>query len=966
MLNSVPKPPHLKLQLRVEEVLEARYGQLRRWAGMLTRGDLDKAEDVVHDLYVSMSLTKPDLSRVENLDNYLYKCLRHIYLSQLSQSSREALQSVTAADFDSIQLALWARNNGDLLQQQNDLRHICNYVVWRKAHFKGASYFILRFYHGYHLNEIAKLAGLTLAAIQAKLSQTRSEVQLYMQAPDRPQLKSGRNAMPEPSLLWNAVSSPDLFQELRKMILDARDGECLPEDELLAHYISSDRITISSSLLSHIVSCERCLSLIDRHFHRPTLKDREPLFRSSMGNSEGKKSSHQKIDSGQKALQQSVQRQCEEIYQHRPGRLSIAVDGKIIASHDVRARQSMLSARIERPENANFVEVFSEQHLRIAFIPLEQLPPEGPHEQIQRVSLSDGRWMTLVLTFDGMGLNSEVTYFDPALNSEAPGNINDNAVVLVRKQAPVEEDTGTENTSPSGTVEGNIKPFPGAKSRLIDYLTKLSSRLSSNLTRIPLPDMNPIFATAMVLAVASVLCFALWLHQSSHITAKTLLGRAEVWDSTAHKQVAPGVIHQKVRITTARRTMDRDIYRDAQGTRTPRKEALAAEDQQLKDRLALAGVNWNEPLSATGYQDWHDRQRESQDLVARAGTHLLKLTTVIPNGGAVAQESLTVRDTDFHPVERTIELRDADTIEIAELNYEVMPWGPDTNEWFEPTVLSSGEISRTRQPFLPSLPVRLTEAQLDYAELSARLALNQLHADNGERIEIVRTPSGIQVKGIVETDGRKRELETQLRLIAHVIPSIFSYSDMERQRNADSDISSIRASSVTSQSTPLEDYLIGKGWSRDRLRELSYHLFDSSVTVYRESTAIAALMQQYSSKSQLSPENSLILGELVASHKFRLTSALQEEERGIAETNLSESVAKSNNSSNLMTDARQNADLIKELVSASNTESRPAQSIVPELLDSITQLRTVVSHLPENPRGSANSSVSRQAHSEQH
>jgi hypothetical protein len=33
----------------------------------------------------------------------------------------------------------------------------------------------------------------------------------------------------------------------------------------------------------------------------------------------------------------------------------------------------------------------------------------------QRVHLSDDRWLELVLTFDGLGLNSQVAYFDPAM-----------------------------------------------------------------------------------------------------------------------------------------------------------------------------------------------------------------------------------------------------------------------------------------------------------------------------------------------------------------------------------------------------------------------------------------------------------------------------------------------------------------------------------------------------------------------
>ena len=60
-------------------------------------------------------------------------------------------------------------------------------------------------------------------------------------------------------------------------------------------------------------------------------------------------------------------------------------------------------------------EVFSEHDAWLALLPVEELPPSGSSVKSQRVELSDDRWLELVLTFDGLGLNSEVSYSDPAL-----------------------------------------------------------------------------------------------------------------------------------------------------------------------------------------------------------------------------------------------------------------------------------------------------------------------------------------------------------------------------------------------------------------------------------------------------------------------------------------------------------------------------------------------------------------------
>jgi DNA-directed RNA polymerase specialized sigma24 family protein len=137
------KPPVPAVAVRTEQVLESYYGQLVEWGTLLTRGDVEKAIDLVHDFWLHLTLTRPDLTGIANLEGYLYTCLRHIYLSGLASSSREALQFVSTAEFDSIGQVLAPNRTGDLLQKQN------GYAVWRKAYTKSASYFVLRFFHGY-------------------------------------------------------------------------------------------------------------------------------------------------------------------------------------------------------------------------------------------------------------------------------------------------------------------------------------------------------------------------------------------------------------------------------------------------------------------------------------------------------------------------------------------------------------------------------------------------------------------------------------------------------------------------------------------------------------------------------------------------------------------------------------------------------------------------------------------------
>jgi DNA-directed RNA polymerase specialized sigma24 family protein len=153
-----------------------------------------QSQDIVHELCFHLKLSTPDLSKVQNLDGYLYTFLRHVYLSDIARSAREALQSVSPDDFDSIQIAFRSPTSGDPLQEQNDLRRSCSYVALRKGQAKSVSYFILRFFHGYFRREIATVAGVPLSTIDPKLNKVRSEVHLYLAEPRKASVHEPRVA----------------------------------------------------------------------------------------------------------------------------------------------------------------------------------------------------------------------------------------------------------------------------------------------------------------------------------------------------------------------------------------------------------------------------------------------------------------------------------------------------------------------------------------------------------------------------------------------------------------------------------------------------------------------------------------------------------------------------------------------------------------------------------------------------
>jgi DNA-directed RNA polymerase specialized sigma24 family protein len=957
MLPTPTKWKTAAVSVRPEKIVERYYPRLLEWAAFLTREGQARSEDIVHDLYLYMALAKPDLSHVENLDNYLYQSLRHVYLAAVTRAARESLQTVTTADFDSIRGVLWARPNHDILQQQNELRRICCYATWRKAQMKGASYFVLRFFHGYTLHEIATIAGLPLSTIQPKLSEARADVRAYIADSHHVRLV-GKVTPPEPVELWNSISWPKLFLELRAMILNARKGECLSEWELAKYFRSAVPKPVPSARLSHIASCEQCLALIDSIFQRPTLKDREPL--DGVDGPNGTRADDMGSRS-RSALLRRAESLRKEVYDHRPQILSIAVNGKIVASLDIQAQRNGFSAHTEGFDEAPFVEVLSEQGLQLALLWFDEIPPQGSSNRRQRVCLSDDRWVDLEISFDGTGLKAEAIYFAPELAAvgepailEAIEDVNEEFepdAVQMEVDTSVQSFHGGHLSSPDAENKASAR---SSRSKSQPWFGLLAARLRTWFNAYKLA-MNPIFTTALVLAAGSVLCFLIWWHQPPNISANALLIRAEKWDSAPQNPAMPGVIYQKVQIRTGKRTVNREIYRDAQGVRTLRHQELASDDALLRDKLADADVDWNQPLSAGGYQDWHDHQRVREDSITRAGSHLLSLTTKLPDG-PVREQTLTVRDSDFHPVERTIRFRDDEQVEIAELSYEELPWSKINPNLFNPIASTGGMTS------LPSLPLKVfampSEGQLDEAELSARLVLNQLRADTGEQIEIIRDPSGIVVKGVVETEQRRRELDDRLYMLPHVTASISSIEALKAKPSQVGELSSVKVIEMQTQATPLETYYLAHGRSIAPVGDLAQHLFNLAYAINLESRAIDDLQHRFAHEEAISTVASSTLTDLLFTHKHKLLAALKDEEKLLTDAQIEAPRSRQTASSNgtdfaLATLAERNLALAKELALSKGGNGRSAETIAWELTTTMSELNRFAHEMQVVPQNSA-------------
>ena len=471
-------------------------------------------------------------------------------------------------------------------------------------------------------------------------------------------------------------------------------------------------------------------------------------------------------------------------------------------------------------------------------------------------------------------------------------------------------------------------------------------RLSS-----PLPALSFGVALGLILGVLGAVG---WRRQERpRITSNALLVRAEGSYTAAG---TAGVVHQTVRIRARQQTLERSLYWDLAGKRRPRRSALTGQEEALRSALSGAGVDWDRPVSAASYQAWHDQQHERSDRITKLRGHLLLLTTSVPEG-TVAEESLTVRDTDFHPVRRTVGFRDRDTVEIAELNFQVLPWNAVEAGAFEPIGgLAKPLVSATPgpRPALPSLPLELASAdQLDETELTARLVLSQFHADTGEQIELHRSPREVVVEGLVESDARKRELQAQLQGIRNLKVEIQSVADLSKQPMPAVQAIEISAAPLPDQPSPLESTLKARGESVDTISTLAQQLFMNALAISQESRAIADLQSRFTAERQMSVIASATLADLMYSHHERLGEALGDERALLAKIGGASSPSRDAGvpQASLLELAARNLALASELTQTNAPARRPAEAIAGDMTAATGSLAAAARRSYENPQG---------------
>ncbi|GGH17431.1 RNA polymerase sigma factor [Silvibacterium dinghuense] len=920
-----PRLPDSDSGLTLESLFAAKYTWLLRWALHFSHNDRAQAEDLVQETFVRILNLRGSIDG-DNIEALLYTQLRFAYLTERRRN--HLLQNLDVVDFDTLTIGLRTFSTLDQMQVQNDLRRILEYLLWRRRAAKFASFFLLRFFHGFAVDEVAAICRVTRNAIDLGLRNAREELKSYLADPARMQVL-GRGAAPEVRQLNSTLSSPEFADALIESIFAASCGHC-PATELERRYAALNAPSLDIDLLAHIVSCRACLEKIRRIGAAPPDLPASSSMETGRRRSRSKRSLSSEKDILARIFTHGRERM-REIFYHDPSELVMVLNGEVAAVRDISSARAILKVEARSIEKLELIEIFSEQGLLMLMLPVTEHPPQASPELSSGVVLSRDRNLRLSLRFTAEGALIEAHYFDPQFGAVFAGNENFTPRPRQDDESPAElklEDVRKTDRS---------------------QLQQIWTRLRNWLYIQPLIPVS-----AIVLLAAGLAIWQHTTHPEEQIQVSAMLNdsvRAERQHRIAH---GPGIVHQSVEIHSSRGIFHHDLYRDIDGRRRPRPQSINSAEKELRDKLADAGLEWNDPLSVAGFEAWRDHIAGEQDSVAHTAAGLITVTTHAPSG-PVLSESVTLRLSDLHPVARSLVYRDQETIQIAELSYEVLPWDARSEQWFEPL---SSRTTISHPITLPQAyhPATLTTADLDVTELAAMLALQQLNAET-ERLEIVRSVGGVTVKGIVATNERKQEIASRLRLIPHVSVEIRSYQDLASEQSASSAPTEIKAVSVSSEVSPLDDDCVSQHLTQDRCRQLAYILLETSAALGRENHHLDELQRQYPDIQMLSPGARTLLAELTRLHVLHLLSAVHEQIESFPTLGFSSQSSPADTIANLSNAVERDQLLTRELVYARDEHSRSAALILQDLATSAAAVQAAASNFPASHPDQQDSSL---------
>lgn len=834
-----------------EEFFLQNYARLHKWAMQICQQNQSLAEDLLHDAYIQFTLSQPNLSEINNLDGYLYTIIANLHISHLRKATRRQTYQFSIVEYESAELGLRNVDLRDLIQIQDELRKVCHFTCIRKETAKAASVMLLRFFLGYFPSEITKILKTTPQAVRARLKMARSETKAILEKPAS--LKFfGENPLPEILPAKFARSEKDFLLELRETIFNLKKGECHSIETLKNIYQSE--IQIDTKGLAHLVGCQNCLETVNQILQLTSLSERHPADSSGndSGGFGGAAGGGKNISMFPNKNAQKFQNDFREVYEHYSQELLVAVNGYPCGSQRINAELNEQTFKIDLTEPLKFVEIFSEQQLRLAIMNVGKLPPEGDGQQSLEVGFSDNRTLSMELEYGLPWATLQVVYRDPGFNE-----VED----LIR-QGIEKKDFSNEQIETESKSENSFHIF-GYEQNNTNY--SVFSNFSDWFKRLVTPTgLTAVCAILLVIAIIFTKVFVFIPTISAaellDLTIKNETTVAAQKDFIQHRIIKIEVrnanseitLEQKVeewssaeRGLTVRRLFDNanrltaGEWRRNEGISTYYSTSSQPSLQlsETNQTLINAQLNhiWKTDLSAGEFRALLSDAIQNQEIKVEEDSQNYLISYQNPNNtDGIIKAALTVNRENPRAVAQVIQVQNKGEIReysFNETEYDNVRTSAINPQVFEPDVVFKSNlkvktVEKTTDKTLPEETSDLinTNANVNNSnihlsanvntktnvlsdtadfELEVLQLLNGVNAFSGDQISVNRTPDGkLEINGVVDSTKRKNEI---LDSLAPVKNSPFLRIKVQTAEEA---VKNQKQSKITSLPTTMESVTV--------------------------------------------------------------------------------------------------------------------------------------------------------------
>lgn len=567
------------------------------------------------------------------------------------------------------------------------------------------------------------------------------------------------------------------------------------------------------------------------------------------------------IEDSKEKIMLKLRRGSQEVFEHEPRELFLSIDGAPQTSRKIETE--LTEIKVELAEMPEFIEIFSEQNVRLAFLSLTEDSAGFKKLREFPFHFSNDRKICLEIEKTPTQIRLRATFENPHFADEAllaetiSEDLSFDEFLRDLKTEPVEAqifgallDSRRQNESSFGARLKAAFSFINPKAAFAGATLAAVLVAALLLTNLFVPGTKVSAAELIEKTVAA--------EQSSESDTEKIIYRVldfeeKSADGATLKKRRIEILKDAARKLSVRRLFDENNqliageWRRADGVSTIYRLGKTSELRLAKTDRDIIGENlenvWQLSLSAKSFQTLIELPENATaetenggyriNYGAAAENGITKAVLFINNNLRADKLFLTVKQNnatrEFFFTEAAFEQKPSASVEKAafEPNPEFLKTATIAGKT-NPEIVNSEKLPESVEESKAALPAENPAASAATPELEVKVLqlLNQVNALSGEQINITKTPAGkIEIRGIVDAKRRRDEILgalSEVRGNPAVSVSIQTAEEAAKTKPAQKPDGTLESITLESRNSipagdALREYFAAQGVSEDRL-----------------------------------------------------------------------------------------------------------------------------------------------------